>query len=316
MVLYVWPQKIPMKQKNSGTVNSTYPIIDLVTRCNQKCLFCSNIPGSKPVKPDLAQLEAMLASGADTLRIGFWEPTLSDELPELVRFARKAGFEKIQVRTNGVRLSDLSFTRALLEAGVTTFHLNFPSHLAGLSDHITQSKGSYERRIKGIRNIIRLGGGNKLCLLFVINSLNYATMEQYASFIAENFPGVLNVLFNMVCILGIVPETLSLVPHFPQIEPHLAAAARVCGNSGLKYMIDDVPLCYMKGFEAASVDSHILRSGQNIKIDKVKPPRCASCALTRECAGIRSQYLEFYGAGELRPVRSSAPRKPASRGKK
>lgn len=292
-----------MNQKKTATVNSAYPIVDLVARCNQKCLFCSNVPGSKGVKPGHSRLKEMLAAGADTLRIGFWEPTLSDELPELVRSARKAGFAKIQLRTNGVRLSDPDFTSSLLEAGVTTFHLNFPSHLAGLSDHITQSKGSHERRIKGIRNIIRLGGGDKLCLLFVINSLNYATMEEYARFIAENFPGVLNVLFNMVCILGIVPKTLSLVPHFRQVEPHLAAAARVCRRSGLKYMIDDIPLCYMKGFESASVDSHILRSGQNIKIDKVKPPACASCALTRECAGIRSQYLELYGAGELRPLR-------------
>ena len=101
-----------MKQEKSSTVNTVYPIVDLVTRCNQKCLFCSNVPGSIGVMPDRDQLKQMLASGADTLRIGLWEPTLSDKLPEFVRFARETGFKKIQLRTNGVRLSDLKYTKS------------------------------------------------------------------------------------------------------------------------------------------------------------------------------------------------------------
>jgi hypothetical protein len=299
-----------MKQDKRLPVDTAYPIVDLVARCNQKCLFCSNTPGCLPNMP--GQLKKMLASGADTLRIGLWEPTLSDKLPELVSLARKIGFKKIQLRTNGVKLSDLKLTRSLLDAGVTTFHLNFPSHLPELSDHITQSKGAFERRLKGIENIIRLGGGKKICLLFVINSLNYHTMEQYAAFIAERFPGILHILFNMVCILGLVPKRLSLVPHYRQIEPHLAAAARVCERSGISFIVDDVPLCYMKGFEYASIDSLILREHQNIMLEKVKSRECSSCALTGECAGVRPQYLELYGTDELRPILSRHPRRARS----
>jgi len=291
-----------MAKKKRGNMNSVFPIVDLVTKCNQKCLFCSNPPGNIPSAPD--QMKKLLAAGADTLRIGLWEPTLSDKLPDLVRFARKSGFKNVLLRTNGVRLADLAFTRALLDAGVTTFHINFPSHLPALSDRITQSRGSYKKRLKGIENIIRLGGAQKLCILMVIISLNYKTMEGYTSFIARHFPGVLNILFDMVCILGLVPKRLSLVPRFKQVEPHLAAAARVCERSGMGFIVDDIPLCYMKGFEYASIDSYLLRNRVGMQIDKVKPPECAGCARSGECAGIRPQYLELYGAGELRPASS------------
>ena len=287
-------------RKKNDTINSVYPIVDLVTRCNQKCLFCSNLPDNIPSAPD--QIKKLLASGADTLRIGLWEPTLSDKLPDLVRFARKSGFEKVLLRTNGVRLSDLAFTRSLLDAGVTTFHVNFPSHLPALSDRITQSKGSYLRRLKGMENIVKLGGEKTMCILMVITTLNYDTMEEYASFVAEKFPGVLNVLFNMVCILGMVPKRLSLVPRFEKVGPHLAAAARVCDKNDIKYIVDDIPICFMKGFEHASIDRYMMLNQKNIQIDKVKPPVCSGCALGGECAGIRPQYLDLYGAGELRPV--------------
>ena len=67
----------------------------------------------------------------------------------------------------------------------------------------------------------------------------------------------------------------------------------------------------MKGFDYASIDSYILKNQKNMEIDKVKPPKCAGCALSAGCAGVRSQYLDLYGAGELRPVLRH-PR-PASR---
>jgi len=278
-----------------------YPIADLVTRCNQKCIFCANLPGVKGAGRD--QLKKLLVSGTDTLRIGLWEPTLSKELPELVRYAHKIGFKQVILRTNGVRLSDPELARELLDAGVDMFHINIPSHIPELADRLTGTRNSARHRARGMRNIIEAGGANKISLVHVINSLNLDTLEQFSIYVAEELPGICSILFGMICVLGAVKQRPELVPRFSAAAPFLAAAMRACRAGGVRFSVDDVPICHMKGFEEMSVDFRILRNSPGIRLEKIKAPRCAGCALGKHCAGVRPQHLELYGDTELRPVR-------------
>ncbi|HNW44607.1 MAG TPA: hypothetical protein PKI19_08885, partial [Elusimicrobiales bacterium] len=82
-----------MKQKKRRTMDAVYPIADQVTRCNQKCVFCCNLPEVRGASRD--QLKKLLVSGTDTLRIGLWEPTLDAGLPDLVRYAHTIGFKHV-----------------------------------------------------------------------------------------------------------------------------------------------------------------------------------------------------------------------------
>jgi len=282
-------------------MDAVYPIADQVTRCNQKCVFCCNLPEVRGASRD--QLKKLLVSGTDTLRIGLWEPTLDAGLPDLVRYAHTIGFKHVIVRTNGIRLSDPKLVRELLDAGVDMFHINIPSHLPALADSITRTKGSHKRRLQGIRNLIDAGAANKIFLVYVINSMNLRTMEQFAAYVAKEMPGICSILFGMICVLGPVNQRLSLVPRFSEVAPFLAAAMRACRAGGVRFSVDDVPICHMKGFEDASVDYRILRHSPELRLEKIKAPRCAGCALGKDCAGVRPQHLELYGDGELRPVK-------------
>jgi len=84
---------------------------------------------------ELARRFAALAELApkSNVQLSGGEPTLRDDLPEIVGLARRTGFEFIQVNTNGVRLArDLPYLRRLKEAGLSCVYLQFD----GLSDDV------------------------------------------------------------------------------------------------------------------------------------------------------------------------------------
>jgi uncharacterized radical SAM superfamily Fe-S cluster-containing enzyme len=73
-------------------------------------------------------------AGPDSnIQLSGGEPTLRDDLPELVGMGRAAGFDFIQVNTNGLRLGrERAYVKALKQAGLASVFLQFD----GMDDHI------------------------------------------------------------------------------------------------------------------------------------------------------------------------------------
>ncbi len=281
------------------------PILTISDRCNQDCVFCCT--ERDQLKQSPKEIREAILSAKDTLQIGGWEPTLSKDLLRWVTMAKSRGIKQIILRTNGVRLSDPTLARSLVEAGVTLFHVNFPSHNEKLSDALTQSKGSFRKRVRGVKNVLNFGGRNNVALVFVITTLNYPTMAQYVNFAAREFPNAAYIEFNLVCQLGRAKVRKSLIPKYTQVQPHLAAAAKLCMHYRIKFIVDDIPLCFMDGFEHASIDAYNLARGidTNIAKTKVRQEQCRKCSLSGLCAGPKTEYVALHGAGELKPATKS-----------
>ena len=70
--------------------------------------------------------EIVSQCGQPLLQLSGGEPTLREDLPELVRYAKEAGCSCVQVNTNGIRLAeDPSYAAALAEAGLDIVFLQF-----------------------------------------------------------------------------------------------------------------------------------------------------------------------------------------------
>ena len=101
------------------------PRLDLKVgfNCNNRCLFC--VQGDKRDHVDdrtPEDIRSILEEHASTMSgVVFTggEPTLRDDLVEHVRWAKELGFQRIQVQTNGRRVSYLPYMRALVEAGMS-----------------------------------------------------------------------------------------------------------------------------------------------------------------------------------------------------
>ena len=281
------------------------PIIAPITlseRCNQSCVYCSATSGMwRPQGP--AELTRLLKCAGGSVGIGGWEPTVDPGLVRVVRRARAAGIERINLFTNGVLLDDMDYLRRLIEAGVSTFDVSFPAHTEALSDALTRSPGAFRRRVAGIKNILRAPGEKYVSLVFVINSLNYRTMPRYADYVARNFPGVTHVLLNMICVFGEVEKKLSLVPRFARVKPYLGAALAAFSRHRIKCLTDNLPLCLIPGFEHSSVDARqAVSSGRAAEAaGKAHQKECGSCSLAKLCPGPREDLMLVPGAVKLAP---------------
>ncbi len=106
-------------------------LLEVTRRCNLSCSFCYADAGGDPTDPDLKTIQGWYQSAADAgdrcnIQLSGGEPTLRNDLPEIVAMGRKYGFSFIQLNTNGIRLAkDTTFLRNLKAAGLDSIFLQF-----------------------------------------------------------------------------------------------------------------------------------------------------------------------------------------------
>ena len=106
-------------------------ILEVTQRCNLGCPVCYADSGGQKPDPSLEQVEAwyrsvLTSSAGCNIQLSGGEPTLRDDLPELVALGREMGFAFVQVNTNGLRLGrEPEYLEALARAGLASIFLQF-----------------------------------------------------------------------------------------------------------------------------------------------------------------------------------------------
>ncbi len=104
-------------------------LLEVTQRCNLNCRFCF-AGGAGAGEPSFQQIQAWLVQlavpGKTLVQLSGGEPTLRDDLPEIVAAAKQAGCRYVQLNTNGLRLAeDEPYVKALAEAGLSFVFLQF-----------------------------------------------------------------------------------------------------------------------------------------------------------------------------------------------
>ena len=81
------------------------------------------------------------------------EPTLRDDLPELLLYAQNKGVVTGLV-TNGRRLKDKSYVEMLEKSGLDFVQVTLESHWAKVHDLMTGARGSWKETVEGIKNAV------------------------------------------------------------------------------------------------------------------------------------------------------------------
>ena len=289
--------------------------INLEGNCNQDCVFCQRNSLRDPSKtPTTKQVKEQIASGTVKERINFaggGEPTMRDDLPELIAYAMQQGFGSISIETNAVRLSDLSYLRTLKAAGLTSCQVSLHSHLESVSDALNRAPGTFKKNIMGIENAISEGLAIDT-LLFTITSDNHSGMIEYLDFIRSSFPHIKQVIIGFIKPIPGDALSASHTPKLSEIELELYLALEHGRSLGLGMTLSlgcDVPFCYLPKNEDCSlslwtlVESGKQESGRESHTElRIKLECCRLCRLTGICPGIFKSYISAHGEAEFYPL--------------
>lgn len=289
-----------MKRKPAGPPD---PNVFVTARCARACLYCSAKGEDRGMTP--AQIRAVLARRHPALVFEGGEPLLCADLEKWVRAAAKKGTRDATLLTSGAGLT-AARRAALAAAGINHFHFNFPSHLEKLHDLLTGTRGAFPAQVCTIKETAA-SGPEAAALVCVINSLNYKYLPAYAAYAARQFPGLFYVAFNFIKVKGLVKKNLWLVPELAKVRPYLLAALRKARALGLPCLVDGVPLCFLRGFEAYARDADTLLRGDRTYLrEKAAVAACARCGFAAICAGPRADYVALRGEAGFRAAPAGA----------
>lgn len=181
-------------------------LLEVTRRCNLHCRFCFADGSAQEADPAMEELKEAVRDivrqcGRPLLQLSGGEPTLRDDLPELIRFAKEAGCSYVQLNTNGIRLArDPAYAAGLAEAGLDIVFLQFD----GVDDRIYEylrGKPLLELKTRAVRVCSDLRLGVTL-VPTVVPGVNDREMGRLVRFAVEHVPGVRGIHFQPVSYFG------------------------------------------------------------------------------------------------------------------
>lgn len=107
-------------------------LLELTNRCNLRCPVCFASAGEGeerdlPLEEIAAQYDMLMARGGPfNIQLSGGEPSMRDDLPEIIALGREKGFTFFQLNTNGLRLAEEpGYAAKLKNAGLSCVFLQF-----------------------------------------------------------------------------------------------------------------------------------------------------------------------------------------------
>ncbi|MEM0360360.1 MAG: radical SAM protein [Candidatus Diapherotrites archaeon] len=185
--------------------------IAVTNRCDLACWYCFFFQKwQEPVyEPSLEQIRKMLRVlrsqkpvPPNAIQLTGGEPTLREDILEIIKLCKKEGFEHVQFNTNGVRFArDPSFVKELVIAGANVIYLSFD----GVSPK-TNPKNYYEVP-KALENVRSANFAGIVLVPTVINGQNSQELGDIIRYAAANIDVVRGVNFQPVSLVGMMPKS-------------------------------------------------------------------------------------------------------------
>jgi len=209
-------------------------IIDVTNRCNMRCPVCFANAGTAGYvyEPTLKQIDRMLDAavkvnqpkGIHALQLSGGEPTVRDDLPDIVKLVKKHGINHIEVNTNGLKVGDPvtgpAYLKSLMDAGVSTLYLQFDglnpeprlvARVPGADDHgrsmseegkMKLARFYTQRQLNVAANARKAGFESVVLVVTLQKGLNDDQMGAILSYAGENSDVIRCVNFQPVSMAG------------------------------------------------------------------------------------------------------------------
>ena len=183
-------------------------VLEVTKRCNLHCPVCFASAGESQEKgdPSICEIEKqfdflMEHGGPFIIQLSGGEPTMRDDLPEIIRMGREKGFTFFQLNTNGIRLAEEEeYARKLKKAGLNTVFLQFD----GVSDDVYRTlrgQDMMEVKKKAVRNCSEAELGIALVPV-IAPGVNDMQAGDILKFALDHMPFVRGVHFQPISYFG------------------------------------------------------------------------------------------------------------------
>lgn len=153
--------KTILLQKESAAMQKRHHVM-ITDLCNSNCIFCLATEWKKrschfPAEEVKEKIRQGLKLGAKRLVLSGGEPTIHPEFVDFVKYAKEAGYGRVQAISNGKMFYYEKFLDQAIDAGLDEVTFSLPSHLEKDFEKQTGVKGSYKQSIGGLVNAIKSG---------------------------------------------------------------------------------------------------------------------------------------------------------------
>ncbi len=140
----------------------THLWIELTYACNLKCVHCYNDSGmhrrgerTLSFEQWCRVLDGAARAGCKSVQFIGGEPTMVATLPQLIAYARNAGFTEVEVFTNATRISDevlQCFKKYEVQVALSLYGADAERH-----DAVTGRTGSFKRTVESVKRMLAAG---------------------------------------------------------------------------------------------------------------------------------------------------------------
>jgi len=274
--------------------------------CNNNCLFC--LEKRAWAAKEYVQSDFVDASKKyDKIQFSVGEPTTNPKLIQYVKMAKVAGFEKMELETNGRMLSVFEYAQKIADAGITQFRLSIHGSGPEIHDALTRTPGSFEQSLKGLKNLSKLGGGIQVTVVMTVLKQNYQNLLDAIELFHKN--GVDHITLNVFNAVGAAkPMAKALFPKLSNVE---RTFADIIDKFPHKLNVDiSLPLCVMRKElrrYCSRYGNYFVKDGKQFEGIPVWEGRtfiskCEGCVAKGVCVGVWPEYIELFGDSEFTPL--------------
>jgi hypothetical protein len=244
------------------------------------------------------------------------EVTTFPDLGKYVRYAASLGwFKKIQIQTNGRRLSDRVYLESLIDSGVSEFFVSIQG-LEGTHDTITRTPGSFKETMEGVGNLGRFG----------VNVISNTVLTR------TNFPDILPIMaflskeaFSEIHLWNFFPmesvDSRDLLVRLKDFRELLPAVLSSLKNSEKPFVLKNFPEClsiggnglFDSGLPMTLIDEAYWRRFRENRFGScIHRERCEA----KSCWGLSGAYVRKFGEEKdlISPIRRGGSESDAGLG--
>ena len=285
--------------------------------CNLACDYCTITPAMRArALPTPAVAQALARGRADGLdRVSFTggEPTLRRDLVGLVRHAAALGYADVKVQSNGLLYAHAANVARLVRAGATRLHVSIHTHEAAAYDALVRRPESFELMAAGLVNAV--ASGLRVVADVILKEDTYRRLPAAIAWLDAR--GVRDVDLWYVSLTDGNAGNQASLPRMSDVTPVLADALADARARGMRARSLHVPRCLLgadhpHAFDPGADRVRVVTPDATFDLadsrlaGRVHAPACEGCEHRAICPGIRPDYLDVYGDGEIAAARGQA----------